>query len=171
MVSPRNNWRTSIVAGLRVATELSSDVASSTIRRFGLINIVVNEDFSVTRTRGSSSGKEFVAHDFLVRRMAVETSFSPGCGAAPEGSAMMISFGCVVGSNARSRLTRRGLPRSRDRLNWMESPHIGLLSSLINTIRQCLRYLEMADRQWDCNITYQNIRIICRRDIKMTTLD
>jgi hypothetical protein len=58
MVSPRNSWRISIVAGLRVATnptsrqqggihfktiadtpELSSEVASSTINRLGLQNL------------------------------------------------------------------------------------------------------------------------------------
>lgn len=36
MVSPRKSWRVSIVAGLSCATELSSEVLSSTIKRLGL---------------------------------------------------------------------------------------------------------------------------------------
>jgi hypothetical protein len=36
MVSPRKSWSVSMVAGLSWATELSSDVLSSTTRRLGL---------------------------------------------------------------------------------------------------------------------------------------
>lgn len=50
MVSPRNRPRVSIVAGLSVATELSSALDSSTIRRFGL----ESEKFATTERHGRS---------------------------------------------------------------------------------------------------------------------
>jgi len=58
-----------MVAELRVATELSSVAASSTMRRFG---------------------------DFFGLRMAVETSSGPGPGGAPLGSAIVFVEEMVV---------------------------------------------------------------------------
>lgn len=66
MVSPRKSWSVSMVAGLSWATELSSDVLSSTTRRLGLrtgTRVTVVELIGSNRHRRRESRSEMRESD------------------------------------------------------------------------------------------------------------
>lgn len=139
IVSPRNSWRASIVAGLRVATnlvsaslyvasshhkhipELSSAVASSTIKRFGLQSM---SSTPVMNVQGVG-----YTYDFFGLRMAVAVS-SLGAGCAPLGSARVSGMSVVVKMVEKRESSRRCWVRKRrtlwSRATRVPSPHSDL---------------------------------------------
>mmetsp|Transcript_1894 Transcript_1894/g.4711 ORF Transcript_1894/g.4711 Transcript_1894/m.4711 type:complete len:221 (+) Transcript_1894:1457-2119(+) len=98
-VSPRKSCSASMVSVLRATTELSSLVASSTMRRLG---------------------------DFLRSRMAVEKSFFPSLGASVEGPASPDMLAAAARSGGASGATVEGAigpsRRESERRSWSQRP-------------------------------------------------
>lgn len=91
MVSPLKSCRVSIVAGLSEATELSSDDDSSTMRRLGLVGSSARR-VQQGQLGCDRLGRDWIAHLFLGRRMAVAASSST---LGREGSADMAELSWV----------------------------------------------------------------------------
>lgn len=101
IVSPRKRPKTSMVAGLSVATELSSALDSSTIKRLGLDNwtrVGISNLYSILWRLAKDHSLSFDSvsstHLFFGRKMAVAVSSALGLptGTAAEGSGISAMF-------------------------------------------------------------------------------